>query len=327
MKKRVVSLDVARSLCMLYIVGFWHMDDYIGRGWDTIIGEGVTSGVLAMFTFISGFFMGKVKIENKEDIIKFYCWRLLKIYPPFFVVCMLMYISSVYLNQNFITNFFQLILTLTGMSCFFPPMTMTVWYVSMLLVFYLLTPIILFLKNWKRTVSGILFFLLFAACVVWGNGDERLILYFPAYFLGILFTNVENVNNDKSSAITIICSLILFLVAIFLYDGIPNIFVKMLFIYSFLPLFREISVFLVKIRVNQLWQWLSYSAMIAYLIHRLYYGLLQKAMGGWIRPIWAYSFFLPSLLLISFIIQKIYDKLLRIVKNNTLERKRRTDNR
>lgn len=60
MKKRVLFLDFARMLCMLWIVGVWHMQAYLSDGFavQNRITENVTIGVLATFTFISGFFLG-----------------------------------------------------------------------------------------------------------------------------------------------------------------------------------------------------------------------------------------------------------------------------
>ncbi len=138
MKDRVISIDIARVLCMIWIVGFWHMGAYVGI--DNInFGNGtVTHGALAAFTFFSGLFLGKKSIGAWE----FYKARFVRLYPLFFLSCLI-----VYIGKGGINYFAHLLCSLTGLSIFMPPHTPTLWYVDMLLVMYALTPLLVSLKS------------------------------------------------------------------------------------------------------------------------------------------------------------------------------------
>ena len=66
-KKRLEFVDCSRALCMLWIVGVWHMFGYLNNINEAILSSTITSsitnGVLATFTFISAYFLGQKKIS------------------------------------------------------------------------------------------------------------------------------------------------------------------------------------------------------------------------------------------------------------------------
>lgn len=69
---REVGMDCSRAVCALYIVSFWHLSEYIGINiWNSVTYQ-ATHGVLATFTFISGYFLGKKKVESIKEIFLFY---------------------------------------------------------------------------------------------------------------------------------------------------------------------------------------------------------------------------------------------------------------
>lgn len=82
-KKRVIFLDCARALCMIWIVGFWHMQEYTNLSLTGIFFSNITNGVLATFTLISGYFLGQKNISSIQDTVTFYKKRLLRFYPLF----------------------------------------------------------------------------------------------------------------------------------------------------------------------------------------------------------------------------------------------------
>ena len=71
-------LDCARAVCMLYIVGFWHLFDYTGKNIVNPLTSQITYGVLAVFMFfISGYFWGKKKITDMKSVLSFWIKRLI----------------------------------------------------------------------------------------------------------------------------------------------------------------------------------------------------------------------------------------------------------
>lgn len=129
-------IDCARGICVLYIVGFWHMFDYIGIYAKNYVTNCLTVGILATFTFISGYFSGGKKIKDYRTTILFYQKRWISFYPMYVVACMLLW------RIGYIEDLRQFLLTIIGLACFIPPFPATVWYMCMLMIFYFVTPFI-----------------------------------------------------------------------------------------------------------------------------------------------------------------------------------------
>lgn len=89
---RDLKYDIARSFAMIWIVGIYHMSEYVSlplhtQQWARI----VTWSCLGVFTFISAYFLsGKNTFFNFSDIFLFYKKRLLRFYPLFFVAAITM---------------------------------------------------------------------------------------------------------------------------------------------------------------------------------------------------------------------------------------------
>ena len=76
--KRIVFLDVSRALCVMWIVCFWHMNQYLDADTkfftsgseEQVFLRSVTNGVLALFTLLSGFFISqKERQHGKRDSV------------------------------------------------------------------------------------------------------------------------------------------------------------------------------------------------------------------------------------------------------------------
>ena len=139
MKKRVMFLDASRAFCMLWIVGIWHVVN-LDRFKPGI--EVITIGVLALFTFISGYFLGG-RLESCKEILCFYKKRLKRFYPLFVLSCITLYVLHLIDNSIvYINSFLQLLLSITGLAGFTSMMPLTIWYFCMIMFFYLVTPFI-----------------------------------------------------------------------------------------------------------------------------------------------------------------------------------------
>lgn len=78
--KRNYIFDKARALCAIWVVGLLHICtynslSYSGKAW---VGN-ATLGVLPTFTFISGYFLGKMPMHNISDPLKFHKKRFIRI--------------------------------------------------------------------------------------------------------------------------------------------------------------------------------------------------------------------------------------------------------
>ena len=70
---RILYLDIARVIAMLWIVCYWHVKDYVevGETHAALIlygDEYVTDIMLGVFMFLSGFFMAKYRFELSQSV-------------------------------------------------------------------------------------------------------------------------------------------------------------------------------------------------------------------------------------------------------------------
>lgn len=203
--KRVECVDCARALCMLFIVGIYHMNDYLK---DPVFEKGslttiLVTAALATFAFISGYFLGKKRIARPGDALDFYRGRFIRLYPLFFISSCSLYVVSIVLHGYF-TSFGQLILTLPGVACYAGCPPLTVWYVSMLLSFYLITPLILSMPQRMRRIiaAGLIYAALIALKY---SGilpiDYRIIQYYPLYFTGLICAEYLQITEKNRPAV------------------------------------------------------------------------------------------------------------------------------
>lgn len=124
MKNRVYYLDTARALCMLWIIGVWHIGAYAEKVFlkSNIYTNPITVGVLATFTFISGKFLGK-SLHSAKEVISFYARRLKRFYPLFLLACISLYLLPITFwgTRVYIDSLRQFWLTITGLACFAQP--------------------------------------------------------------------------------------------------------------------------------------------------------------------------------------------------------------
>ena len=135
---RIVYFDLMRSFCAIWIVGLWHMPNYMAPE----ISEKFTSGiawqttycVLSTFAFISGFFGANNQMSTWGDVWFYYRKRLLRIYPLYALAAVALVLCQ-YGSWASLPGY------LLGVGCFIKPYPTTIWFVSMLLIFYLITPL------------------------------------------------------------------------------------------------------------------------------------------------------------------------------------------
>ena len=181
---RKVPIDVMRAVSMLYIVGFWHLLDYTkGGSWHyNPVTYRLTVGALALFVLISGFLTGRKDGGlARGEIWRFYETRLLRIYLPFVIA------SGLFLTAG-ISDAVTLVKGVTLVAMLLAPPPFTLWFVSMILLFYLIAPLLIGLRG-NEVAYIALCVVIVGAIILYqaatGRMDVRLILYFPCFAAGI----------------------------------------------------------------------------------------------------------------------------------------------
>jgi peptidoglycan/LPS O-acetylase OafA/YrhL len=190
-RERNQAIDLLRALSILWIVGYWHLLGYAPAvdGYKNGLTHRLTVVVLGLFVLIAGHLIGRSGIRNGADILAFYRRRLIRIYPPYVLALLLFALCGLLKAGQFLPA--ALLVSSFGDN---PPHTL--WYIAMLVVFYLLAPFLLLLR--ERLGRGIgagiaaAAVLIGLSTVLWQlvpQVDPRLFLYFPPFVVGLLVSS------------------------------------------------------------------------------------------------------------------------------------------
>ena len=151
MKNEDNSISVIRLISMLMIIAC-HILQGLNNTWAFWINVGVQ-----MFFFISGFLYGKKKIENVKE---FYIKRVKKVLIPYLIVL----IISLFLEYFILHNrysFHRIFGCFIGMGAFVGNISILyhTWFISYILICYLLTPILQNVFKNKKFKDNFLIFL------------------------------------------------------------------------------------------------------------------------------------------------------------------------
>ena len=318
-------MDTMRALCMLWIIAIWHIGRYLETGRTFVpyneYTECITTGILATFTFLSGYFLGGGKIFCLKDALLFYKQRIKRFYLLFFISCLSIYVACAIFHQEGIVSVRQLLFTLTGINCFIGDMPPTIWYFSMLIIFYLITPVVNYCKtNRNKIILSVSIEIIFVLWHICFHSDERVILYFPVYCAALICSGAFTINSKyslKVFALGMFCSV----ASIRVYVQFPQIFILNYLVgLSVLTVVSEISKLITRQWTERIFTILSYSSMCGYLFHRQFYGALQILFGNF--SWWfAYLTVIPLFLVASFVLQVCYDRM--VLHKDSFLRKRR----
>lgn len=309
---RIVSLDAARTLCAVWIVCVWHMNQYlvtdiklVGVGDDRLPFLMVTNGVLALFTFISGYFASQKEINKIQDALSFYRKRVLRFGIPLLISCIFLTGGGNFLPLHIIT-------TTLGISQFLlPPYPKTLWYFSMIIAFYYVTPLLCYAKRKKQFSCAVLSLTIFLFLYI-GNlylgFDYRLHENFIFYAVPFICPckYLINILQSKWAYIIFLVSLT---AELFFYKNAIDSITDLMVVSDLLVCLGILSLASVLATVPRLpvvFYYLSYASMFAYLYHRELYIVATKIIGKF--NYCEAAFFGILLFVLSYYGQQIYDK-------------------
>ena len=315
--ERIPYLDVARSIAVLWIVGYWHLRVYCGKDYSPYLsfpGDGwITNVVLGLFMFISGMLISKYTFDHfKADCISFYKKRLTRFYLLYAISIILLYI----MGYNSLFGRFSLLTSLSMTSTFLPPQPRTLWFFSMIASFYVFTPFIL-----KKTPRS----LLYSFIIIYGGStllmffsprgiDPRFFWCFPMYYAGLCIGRKKYILNKLTC--NHYCGLLYLTVSalqIFLITKYPDRFSNLenITLPFGILLILYVSRLLSHPQVIKATSIIAYSSMSTYLFHREIYIFLFDAYNSlqFNYPYWfSVITFLPTCFVVCYFIQKVYDK-------------------
>lgn len=329
--KRDTTLDIVRALCILEVVAFWHMQDYIdvsecSKDFFTF-GGNLTMGVLSTFVFLSGFFLSKYKFATYQDVTKFYEKRFKRFWGLFFVASLCLYIPSFIAGDCWYTSPLNFVYSLFGLTVFWGPHPATLWFMCMTMFFYLITPLLMFNKIYCRITSSIICVVVIAMLTVFLKIDNRTVFYLPIYICGLYLPKIyiEKLYDWKGYILFIVLNILL---CAALTVAEPSVMWLKYLIAIDIAVSLTVISHLINISNLKFFKWLmekiSYASLCMYLFHRHFYLFLVFAYCGSLSNIRSVTLPLIVVLLIgvpmiiigSFLIQKSYDIITNKLWNN-----------
>ncbi len=333
---RDYRFDVARVMCMTYIVAYVHLYHYIHPNVISAIiipaHAILTDTALGLFTFVSGYLLGsKYRFGRQSNVCvwDFYKKRILRIIPLFVLSAVALWLIGFNGTRQ----------TLNGLFCISPfvtPRPMTLWYIPVIMFCYAVTPIISrdTLKSRIRNCL-IVYALLLVISRLIPTTDGRLLFNVFFYMVGVISSSCfdwkMNFRYGKLVKILIILVFILLLCIGQMYDnfhlklyrriagGVGVI--PLLFVCEYISNLFFDSVNGIKDgwkgRMGLLIGYISYASMACYMFHRLFFWageLIWNPTLHWVKWMYMAGIVFPLMLVLSYYIQKGYDLLVNRLK-------------
>jgi peptidoglycan/LPS O-acetylase OafA/YrhL len=184
-----LELDWLRILSIGYVM-LHHADDYVGDLFRSSIDTVCVAVSLATLVFVSAVSLttNYPVLASGREAMSFLAKRVLRIYPFYVVALTLFFLLSKWdlLGYSVSADAFWVNLLLLNIIVNKP--VVTLWFVGMIFYFYLFFAVCLFRYSLPRMLM--LFFLVMAllagAYLTGGYGENRYIIYLPAFVLGVL---------------------------------------------------------------------------------------------------------------------------------------------
>lgn len=304
-EKRILWIDVVRCLLLLWIVAFWHLQEYTQiRFTDRInyFAIQTTYGVLACFFILSGYFAGKHRICSMVDSLYFYKRKAARIYPLFIFSLLLFYICRYIDAESFICSALGF-----GIIMHTPA---TLWFVCCLFFYFLVTPIILKIHHTIVAIAaGGIISILFLSFHMILNADIRL-FYYWFFFFGGLFIGKGEINiAEKYSWLYETIALAIYVLFASKMDAsysMSSFIGNLAFVLFILCLVYRNNRYKTH-SDRKIIDIISYSGMAIYMFHRPVFYVMEQLFGKFSLA-FAYLVCVPLVIISGWIIQSVYDK-------------------
>jgi peptidoglycan/LPS O-acetylase OafA/YrhL len=185
-KKRILEIDILRSAAILLLV-LYHVPQMNIADVSSTVASYLLELIgflgVTIFFFVSGFslFISHRTISNRDDVLSYYKKRVVRIYPLYwvFVVGILIFYRLSYVES---------VIYVAGLQALFYPFTTEIYhFVSVILIFYLLFPLLVLFDDCKKLIIvSIIPFVFFAAMQLNGLSDPMFLRYYGLFVAGIV---------------------------------------------------------------------------------------------------------------------------------------------
>lgn len=288
------------------------------------IGVFVASFLLGSFFFLAGYFTEVSLKKPATHPIRFIWSKFIRIYPPYWIALVLFIYFMEYSLRRRDLAVYLLNLQVVFSPAFVKPL-LTLWYISMLVVFYALIGGMMFSL---RSSAGLLaaavalYVFAFIAHRAWGLFEPRFFQYYFIFLAGVFFCRFENIRNRmlgwNAPVKIVIAALGVFLLQWQLNSGDASQGLYLLAVDFFILgwILLWLSLFRTWLGNWRLWSWLSAASFFTYLFHRPLWRLIDIIFGLEAGMGTVMVHLIPGsllALLLGYFLQLAYDRLLALM--------------
>lgn len=322
-KSRIVEFEALRGLSIfLLLLLHAHVFGLSVFGLFALnpVSAFVGAFLLGAFFFLGGYFFDMSIQRYSQGILKFIRSRLVRIFPPYWFS--FIFFTMMFTLKKFDTMVYFLNLQVIFSPTFVKPL-LTLWYISLLFVFYIVFGILL----WKIRsnivlilVSAVIFVIVYIVHLFSGLFDQRFFVYFFVFLAGVYFFRLEGLR-ERLLQIPFVYKALLAALAVWVFwlvqvaelEWRNGLYILADNFYILTWVLLWLTIFRTKLGNWKIWTFLSVASYFAYLLHRpIWYGLAlvvdPALFGGEV----AFNAVPASIvvLIVSYYLQIGYDRLL-----------------
>lgn len=293
----------------------------------------ITSAALGLFTFVSGYLLGrKYTFSNKAEVLLFFRKRVLRIFPLFLLAsvgCWLIGFNSARATFN-------------GIVCISPfvkPRPLTLWYIPVIVLCYLITPFYNRGSIKRKVIIGIAIVAVLSLLTAYFKSiDQRLVFNVFFYLLGMCTSSRFDWRLDGKWTwvkyfVVFSFLFLLILGQCYQVSDIYRNIVGAIGVIALLFVCGWIEKLIIRQKTQQeegpsvsssilnqkgiLITKLSYCSFAAYLFHRLFFWAGEQLWNPsvhWIKWVYMLGVVFPLICIASYFIQKGYDTLVNKIE-------------
>lgn len=322
--KRLVEFEALRGLSILLLLTLHSevLDPIIFGEALSNLAAFVATFLLGSFFFLAGFFTEASLSKPDASAFRFIWSKFIRIYPPYWMALVLfIFVLGYDLNRSALTVYvlnFQAVFSPT-----FVKSLLTLWYISMLVVFYILygSMMVTIRSSLGLLITSFAVFLTALwAHITYGVFDPRFFQYYFMFLAGILFFRYEAVRL-KAFELNIFVKMFFAALSVVIlqwvfaaqFPAIHAFYVLAagFFILSWVLLW--LTIFRTALGGWGFWAWLSTASFFAYLIHRPLWRFMDELLGLEKGLPTVLIHLLPGAILaliLGYFLQRGYDRLL-----------------
>lgn len=325
-KKRLIEFEALRGLSIVLLLALH--SEIIGASLYGVsldpLAKFVGAFLLGSFFFLAGYFMDMSLQRSRDDMFGFVKSRFIRIFPPY-------WLSMLFFIKLFTLKRIELVVYLLNLQAVFSPEfvkpLLTLWYISMLVVYYIIFGVLLWRAKSNKSLlllSMAVFAVVYVVHLTNGLFDVRFFRYFFIFLAGVYFYRFENVREFLlniplfyKAVAAIISSWLFWLVQINELPMTNGYYLLVVDSFILIWALTFLSIFRLPIGSWKIWVLLSTASYFAYLFHRPLWYLLQlvfdvEAWGG--EAVFNFTIGSIVTLIVGYFLQVGYDRLLATLR-------------